>query len=208
MSRTLLVSGFTPWGAHTDNPSGVIAERMDGEMISGARVHGRVLPVDLEAAWPLLREAIETNCPAAVLCLGLAAGRPVVSLERVAVNVADFHEPDDSGRTPRDLPIVGDGPDALLATFPNRAAVERLRAAGIPAAVSDTAGTYLCNAVLYRTLHHLRAARPAVPAGFMHLPFTPEQVAAEGEARPSMDLERQLRAVRMALAAVLEATSD
>lgn len=207
MSRTLLVSGFTPWGAHTHNPSGTVAGRVDGEMLSGARVHGLTLPVDLEAAWPLLREAIDTIGPEAVLCLGLAAGRPVVSLERVAVNVADFHEPDDAGRTPRDRPIVDDGPDALLATFPNRAAVERIRAAGIPAAVSDTAGTYLCNAVLYRALHHLRAARPAVPAGFMHLPYTPEQVAAGGEARPSMDLERQLQAVRIGLETVLGTTS-
>jgi pyroglutamyl-peptidase len=148
---------------------------------------------------------VEDTGPAAIVHLGLAAGRARLALERVAVNVMDFDTPDNAGFRARGEPCVPGGPAAYFATLPLDAVLAALVAEGIPAYVSNTAGTYLCNQTLYGTLHRLASAGQAVPAGFVHLPLSPAMVAASGLEQPSMDPGLMVRAVEIALGVVTRA---
>jgi pyroglutamyl-peptidase len=192
---TVLLTAFEPFGPRPGNSSLAALERVAAEPPEGVALATGVLPVTFDGAWPALRECVAETAPDAVLLLGQAARRGRVEVERVALNVADTDEPDNAGSCPRDEPVDPDGPVGLLATIPVRAIVDALRADGVPAAVSSSAGTYVCNATLYAALRHLD-----VPAGFIHLPCTPEQVV--GEDVPSMDAAVSARAVRTALAVI------
>ncbi|WP_280495589.1 peptidase C15, partial [Nocardia farcinica] len=178
MSRVLL-TGFGAYGEERDNPSGWIARRLDGIRVDGARVAGRVLPVDTEGVRSALVAAIDEVGPEIVLVTGVAPGRPSPAVERVAINVRDFPVPDINGHTPIDLPVEPGGPEAYLSTLPIKAIVDGWRAAGIPSYVSNTAGTYLCNQTFYLA-RHLCAAR----AGMVHIPATPARAAVAGPPPP------------------------
>ena len=147
--------------------------------------------------------AIEQTSPVLVLALGQAGGRTGITVERVAINVDDARIPDNAGVQPIDQPIVADGPAAYFSTLPIKAMVAALREREIAASVSQTAGTFVCNHVFYGVRHHL-ADRPDVRAGFVHVPWLPEQAAARpGE--PSLPLAVQVEAVRMLIAVALTA---
>lgn len=208
---TALVTGFEPFGGHAVNPSAEIARRLDGRVVAGARVIGRVLPVDLVGLDDALERVLAETRPDLVLALGLAASEPVIRLERVALNVADFTTPDNRGAVRRNTPLDPTGPDARFSRLPLEAMLAAILAAGIPARLSETAGLYLCNALMYRLLGRLPAA---MAGGFIHLPPLPGQVAeairnAGGRVSErsgnlaSMALELQLQAVEIALAATL-----
>jgi pyroglutamyl-peptidase len=137
-----------------------------------------------------------------VVHLGLAAGRARVAVERVAVNVMDYDTPDNAGYRARGEPCVAGGPAAYFATLPVAAIVAALVAEGIPAHVSNTAGTYLCNQTMYGTLHQLAQRHHPARAGFVHLPLLPAMVAAGGLEQPSMDAGLMVRAVEIALGIV------
>jgi pyroglutamyl-peptidase len=192
---TLLLTGFLPWGAHAENPSAILAERLDGARIGDATVRALVLPVDLERSWGALEEALERagDPPLAILSLGLAARRRVMCLETRGANLTRFREPDVAGRRPDEGPLVRGAPPHLPATYPNRRALAALEAARVPARLSRDAGGFICNALLYRALFRHRNA-PSVPAGFLHIP--PASRIA---------LEVQEQAVRIMLAAALPA---
>ncbi len=206
--KNVLVTGFEPYGGYELNPSAEIARRLDGARIDGVPVVGRVLPVDLAALEASLVAAFAAADPAAVLLLGLAPGEAAIRLERVALNLADFTVPDNSGARATDRKLDGrpGAPDALRARLPLRAIQTRLLAAGIPARLSESAGTYLCNAALYCALRRLPAR---IPCGFIHLPLLPAEVAVRLEREPgascppSMAFPFQRRAVEMALAVTL-----
>lgn len=201
---TLLVSGFEPFGGEPRNPAGEIAEALAGSEVGGCAVNALVLPVEREAAWVRLDEALRRARPAAVLGLGLALESPVVHVEQVAVNLEDYAIPDHAGAQPRGEPVVKGGPDALLATLPVGRILEAIRGAGVPAAVSRSAGAYLCNRIFYLSLHaaHRTEGGARHRAGFLHLPPLPEAVAERDNGRPSMSLDTSLRAVQAALAAI------
>jgi pyroglutamyl-peptidase len=192
---SLLLTGFLPWGAHAENPSAILAERLDGARIGDATARALVLPVDLERSWGALEEALETagDPPLAILSLGLAARRRVMCLETRGANLTRFREPDVAGRRPDEGPLVPGAPPHLPATYPNRRALAALEAARVPARLSRDAGGFICNALLYRALLRHRNA-PSVPAGFLHIP--PASRIA---------LEVQEQAVRIVLAAALPA---
>jgi pyroglutamyl-peptidase len=195
----VLVTGFDPFTPHKVNPTEELARGLDGSRVAEARVHAAVLPVHHADAASRVRALLETVRPDAVLHLGLAAGRARIAVERVAVNVMDYAVPDNAGCEKRDEPCVPTGPAAYFSTLPVRAIVTHLVAAGIPAYVSDTAGTYLCNQTLYTTLHSV-AALPRPPrVGFIHMPALPAMIAAAGLDQPSMDLPLMRRAVEIAL---------
>jgi pyroglutamyl-peptidase len=162
-------------------------------------VRSAILPVDHAGAGPQVARLVEETAPLAILHLGLAGGRARIALERVAVNVMDFDAPDNAGYRAQGEPCVAGGPVAYFATLPLPAILAALLAEGIPAYVSNTAGTYLCNQTLYGTLHLLATRRLAVPAGFIHLPLLPSMVAASGLEQPSMDAGTMVRAVEIAL---------
>jgi pyroglutamyl-peptidase len=148
---------------------------------------------------------LDETDPLAVLHLGLAAGRARIALERVAVNVMDYDTPDNTGYRARGEPCVPDGPAAYFATLPVSEILVALAAEGIPAYVSNTAGTYLCNQTMYGTLHQLARRGHPARAGFMHLPLLPAMVAAGGLEQPSMDAGLMIRAVEIALGVVTRA---
>ncbi len=203
--RAVLVTGFEPFGGYASNPSADIARGLDGRRVAGVAVVGRVLPVDMARLDAALAAALRGLDPVAVILLGLAAGEPVIRHERVAVNLADFSIPDNAGSRHVDEPLDARGPAALKSRLPLRGIQAGLLAAGIPARLSETAGTYLCNAAMYRALAKL----PRVACGFIHLPLPPAEVAARlgrdsGTALPaSMSVSVQRRAVEIAIAATL-----
>ena len=199
----LLLTGFEPFDGDSVNPSGEVAKQLDGRVIGDCVVKGLILPVQHEAARAMVAPLLEAPGLAAVVHLGLAGGRARIALERVAVNVMDYSRPDAHGQVLRDVACVADGPAAYLATLPIRDMLAALGAEGIPAYVSNTAGTYLCNDVSYTTLHTLAEANRALPAGFIHLPFLPSMVAARDLEEPSMDLAVVVRGVEVALAAAV-----
>ncbi|WP_027459437.1 pyroglutamyl-peptidase I [Deinococcus murrayi] len=186
---TLLLTGFEPFHTHPVNPSAEAADALDGLELGGVRVRSALLPVEPHAAAQALRGLLATHPPDAVLLSGLAAGRPQVTLERVAVNVMDFRIPDNAGRTYRDAPACAEAgaPTAYLSTLPLRPILAAWREAGIPGDISNTAGLYVCNFVMYHALHHLaQQGRAHVPCGFLHVPANAAVALAVPEDRPAL----------------------
>jgi pyroglutamyl-peptidase len=198
-ARHVLLTGFEPFDTDVINPSGEVAKLLDGASLGSHIVRGLILPVQHEAARDRVAAALEEPGLAAVLHLGLASGRARVSLERVALNVMDYEIPDAAGQVFVDTPCVPAGPVAYLSTLPLRGILEELTAFGIPAHISNTAGTYLCNYTLYTTLDALARRGPEIPAGFIHLPLLPSMVVAHRLEEASMDLPLMARAVDIAL---------
>lgn len=201
----LLLTGFEPFGGETVNPSWQVAQALDGERIEGVRVVSRCLPCVFGRAVTELQAALREQRPALVLALGQAGGRAALTPERVAINVDDARIPDNAGVQPVDRPGVPGGPAAYFSTLPIKAMVRAMRDAGLPAAVSQTAGTFVCNHLFYGLMHALRRRR-GVRGGFMHLPLLPGQVAADGAA--TLPLAQQVQGVRLALGAALVAWGD
>lgn len=197
--RRILVTGFEPFGGSKHNPSEQVARALEGEKIGSAEICTAILPVDTDRAPRMLRGLLDDLQPDAVVCLGEASGRQTIAVERVGVNLLDFRIPDNAGRQLVDQPVVEGGPDAYFATLPVRPMVEAIRAEGVPAELSLSAGAYLCNQVLYDLLHHLKQTGQNIPAGFIHLPSLPEQVVETGQPRPSMECGTVLRGIRAAL---------
>ena len=204
-ARHILVTGFEPFAGDSANPSQELAKALDGRVIGGCAVRSLVLPVRHDAARDIVLAALGAPGLAAVVHLGLARGRARIALERVAVNVLDYAIPDNQCDVLRDAPCVAGGPAAYFSTLPLREILSELTAEGIPAYLSNTAGTFLCNHTLYTTLHALAGRGAAVPAGFVHLPFLPSMVAAHGLEEPSMDLAVMARAVDVVLGIVATA---
>jgi pyroglutamyl-peptidase len=215
--RPALVTGFEPYGGRGRNPAGEIATRLDGSVVAGVRVVGRNLPVAFAALDEAVAATLAEVDPAVVISLGLCPGEPVIRLERVAINVADFEIPDNEGVVLVDRPLDAAGAAARFATLPLRRVQAALLQAGIPARLSSSAGTYLCNKALYRFLGAIEESGRVVPCGFIHLPYMPEQVAGmiaemqaarsvERHRRPdvaSMSPELMTEAVRIALEVTL-----
>jgi len=221
MARPALVTGFMPYGGRGVNPAAEIARAVEGKTIAGAPVVSRLLPVAfaeiLATAEALLREIN----PAVVVSVGLWPGEPVIRIERVGLNVADFEIADNLGYVATDEPVLGNGAVGKLATLPIKAIEEALLDAGIPARISSTAGTYLCNACLYSFLSAAATMRLPVACGFIHVPYLPSQVAdlvrrTREEAllelhqradMASMELATGVRAVEIVIATAVRITS-
>lgn len=195
---TVLVTGFEPFGGRTVNASWEAVERLGRLWAGPERVVVERLPVAFGAGPARLRELVTRLRPAFVLGVGEAGGRRVVSLERVALNLADARIPDTTGAAPVDEPVVAGGPTAYLASLPVKACAAAARATGVPTEVSHTAGTYVCNATFYALLHHLEAL-DGVRGGFVHVP-----VELDDGTDPDDDAQR----LALALAAVVRTALD
>ncbi|MGQ9451030.1 MULTISPECIES: pyroglutamyl-peptidase I [Leclercia] len=204
--QTVLITGFEPFGGETLNPSWEVVKQLDGMIIDNCRVVARQLPCVFGESLEVLNAAIDALQPSVVLAIGQAGGRVDVTIERVAINVDDARIPDNRGQQPVDVAIVPDGPAAWFSTLPIKAMVEALREAGIPASVSQTAGTFVCNHVMYGVLHKL-ADRPEVKGGFIHIPYLPEQAAAHPGA-PSMATHTLKKGLEIAIAVALRQEHD
>lgn len=199
----LLLSGFEPFGGERVNPSWEVAAQLDGREIGGLVVKAARLPVSTPRAVRAIAAAIRRLRPRAVLGLGQAGGRAAISLEQVAINLVERRAGHESDGGLAGTPVVRGGADALFARLPLRAILRALKRRGIPAALSLSAGAYVCNSVMYATLHTLRA-RPEVAAGFIHLPYAAHQAVRHRQA-PSMTLEMMTTAVEAAAAVIARA---
>lgn len=203
---SVLVTGFGTFGGEALNPSGEVAERLDGTEIAGVSVTGVTLPVAHGRVSGVLATAVDQRRPQLVLVLGVAPGRNALALERIAVNVCDFPIPDIDGAQPVDVPVVAGGPDGYLSSLPIKKILHTWQHNQIPGYVSNTAGTYLCNQVFYLAVHHARQRRMA--AGLIHLPSTPQSASRSREQTPvpvpTMDLHLQEFAVRLAIETSLQ----
>jgi len=205
----ILLTGFEPFESDTVNPSWEVARALDGWICEGATVHAVQLPCVFGRAIERLDQALQQWQPQLVLALGLAGGRTEVSLERVAINVDDARIADNAGQRPIDTRVVEGAPAAYFSTLPLKAIVRDLRAAGLPGAVSNTAGTFVCNHVFYALMHRL-ASEPAwshTRGGFIHLPCLPEQAARQPGA-PSMALATQVQALQVVVRTALAVRVD
>jgi pyroglutamyl-peptidase len=206
--KTVLLTGFDPFDGAAINPSWEAVRRLDGWTGEGFRVEVRELPCVFGDAAEALRGVVDALRPDLVIAVGQAGGRPEISIERIAINVDDARIPDNAGRQPVDVPIVADGPAAYFTTLPIKAMAAAIRARGIKAGVSQTAGTFVCNHVFYALMHHLRERSQAVKAGFIHVPFLPEQAAAWPTPTPDMALEDIVTALRVAVEVALATDAD
>jgi len=190
-----LVTGFEPFGGERINAS-IEAVRRLPPRIGSIEIVTAELPVSYARALPALEVAIDRVRPGLVLCVGQAGDRAALCVERVAVNLQDARIPDNDGAQPADAPIAADGPAAYLATLPVRAAVAALHAAELPAQLSMSAGTFVCNHVFYGLMRLAAAHKPSFRGGFLHVPCLPGQ-AAPGS--PAIALDDIVRGITIVL---------
>lgn len=205
MNKTVLLTGFEPFNNETINPAWEAVRALAGWTGEGFTVEVRQLPCVFGQAQEVLKDAIGSLQPDVVIAVGQAGGRVDMSVERVAINVDDAPIPDNAQRQLVDEPIVADGPAAYFSTLPIKAIVRALRDAGVPASVSQAAGTFVCNHVFYGLMHH--TAGSGIKAGFIHIPYLPQQAAAHLGAA-SMSLAEVVRGLKIAVDAALSAASD
>ena len=196
----LLLTGFTPFAGETINPALEAVKRLPNE-IAGMEIVKLEVPTVFGESVRMVQEAIEREQPDFVLSVGQAGGRAEITPERVAINVDDARIPDNAGQQPIDVPIFADGENAYFATLPVKAMAEAIREAGLPSALSNTAGTYVCNHLMYGVLYHLNRHHKDAKAGFIHVPYIPEQIA-DKPGVPSMPLDDIVRALEAAIAAI------
>jgi pyroglutamyl-peptidase len=205
-----LVTGFEPFGDDPINPALDALDRLP-RRLGEIEIATWILPTVFGRSLDMLDKALTATRPDLVLCIGLAGGRAALSLERVAINLDDARIPDNEGRQPIDRAIVPAGPPAYFATLPVKAAVLALREAGLPAIVSNTAGTFVCNHVFYGLMHRAAASHPRWRGGFLHVPYLPPQAARHadsGAGAPSMALPDIVRGVEIVLTVAATRTED
>ena len=198
----ILVTGFDPFGGETVNPALEAVKSLPSE-IHGAEVHWVAIPTVFYKAAEVLETAIVRYQPDAVLCIGQAGGRASLTPERVAINQDDARIPDNQGNQPIDTPIRQDGQAAYFSTLPIKAMVQAIKEEGLPATVSNTAGTFVCNHLMYQALYLADKKFPHMRAGFMHIPYMTEQVINKPNTA-SMNLTDIVRGIEAAIGAIVD----
>jgi pyroglutamyl-peptidase len=206
----VLVTGFEPFGGETVNPALEVVKRLQGRVLTSQAGSIEIvtwqIPTVFGKSVATLTEAIDAEKPDVVICVGQAGGRHHITPERVAINVDDARIPDNDGNQPIDTPIVENGPVAYWTKLPIKRIVQALQADGIPASVSNTAGTYVCNHIFYSLMHLLNTKYPEVTGGFVHIPFLPEQVV--DKPMPSVSLQTIVRGMEIIITTAVETDSD
>ena len=198
----IIVTGFDPFGGEKINPSIECVKALPE--IEGVEIFRVELPTVFKESANRLNEVINDVKPDAVLCVGQAGGRPGITMERIAINVDDARIPDNISQQPIDEAIQLDGEAAYFTTLPIKRIVNAIRKAGIPAEVSNTAGTFVCNHIMYQALFTATKADKPFKAGFMHIPFIPEQTTD----KPSLPLEESTKALQIAIETILDYIND
>ena len=202
----ILVTGFDPFGGEEVNPAIETVKRLP-DTIGGAKIIKLEIPTVCHQSLRVIDEAIAGYDPDVVLSVGQAGGRPDITVERVGINVDDCRIPDNAGNQIVDEPIYADGPAAYFVTVPIKAIVQRIRERNIPASVSNTAGTFVCNHVTYGVCHLLAVKYPGKRSGFIHIPFLPQQ-AVDKKNMPSMSQDMMVEAITAAIEAVVDTEKD
>lgn len=201
----LLLTAFDPFGGASINPA-LEAVKLVEDTVSGVEIVKLEVPTVFGKSIDTVAAAIEREKPDAVLCIGQAGGRYDLTPERVAINIDDARIPDNEGNQPIDTPIFADGAPAYFTTLPIKAMAAKIREAGLPASVSNTAGTFVCNHLMYGVLYTLERRFPGVKGGFMHVPFIPSQTI--DRTAPSMSKENIAQGIEAAIAAIAENETD
>ena len=208
MSRNILITGYEPFGGDTFNPSLALAEALNGCQYKDFTFQYATIPVNRHLCIPTMEKAIDCYNPELIICTGLAYGRAAISIERVAINTADFPWPDNEGYLALNESIDPDGPAAYFSSLPIRSIMLALHKNSIPAYISNSAGTYCCNLLMYGTLNYIAKHHLPIRAGMMHVPYTPDMTIAKDPSMPSMSLDLMIRAVRTAAVTTAETTED
>ena len=200
----ILLTGFDPFGGSAHNPSWLIAQALHGQRIAGHQVVAAQLPTVFGQSLQRLQSLLQEHQPSITLCLGLAGGRAALSIERIGININDARIPDNRGAQPIDTPVQTGGPAAYFANLPIKAMLRGVQRAGVPCEVSQTAGTFVCNHVLYGLMHLLAhgAAPRGARGGFVHVPWL------SGQGEPHLPLRDMVRGIHAALWAALLAPQD
>ena len=198
----ILVTGFDPFGGEKVNPALEAVKSLPSE-IHGAEIHWVEIPTVFYQSAEVLETAIVHYQPDAVLCIGQAGGRASLTPERIAINQDDARIPDNQGNQPIDTPIRLDGQAAYFSTLPIKAMVQAIKEEGLPATVSNTAGTFVCNHLMYQALYLADKKFPHMRAGFMHIPYMTEQVINKPNTA-SMNLTDIVRGIEAAIGAIVD----
>ena len=205
-ARCVIVTGFTPFGGERTNPSWDIVKGLP-ETISGYRLEKLRVPTEFDNAIAVTTKAMDKLKPSVVLCFGQAGGRTCMSVERIAINVNDARIADNAGRQLIDDAIRADGPAAYFCTVPIKAMVAAMTKAGVPAEVSNTAGTFVCNHLIYGVLHHIAQTNSGVRAGFIHVPYLESQVL-DKPGIASMSLATMIAGAKATIMAAIKNKTD
>ena len=210
-TKRVVLTGYEPWSHASENPTLDLLERARERNYDDVELITLRVPVDSERIAPLVDDALDAHRPDVWISLGLYPGSPVVAVERTAANVRDFPVPDNADAQPVDEPVFADGPFAYRSTLPVKAMVAAMNERDIPARISNTASTYLCNQIMYTTLHLAQEKALATRAGFVHVPCTPGYVARADYPEhefPSMSLDLMADAVDAAITTAANRESD
>ena len=197
----ILLTAFDPFGDQAINPALEAVKLVNAPQ--GITLHKLEVPTVFGLSLETVSAAMELEQPDVVLCVGQAGGRSAVTPERLAINIMDAVSPDNQGFSPKDQPVIPGGENALFSTVPVKAMVSAIQAAGVPGQLSNTAGTFVCNQLLYGVLHLCRHRYPGTRAGFIHLPFLPQQ-AEEKPNMPSLPLSQMVIALEACLSVFAE----
>ena len=203
----ILVTAFEPFGGEALNSSREALTLAD-KKTAGADIVKLILPVVFGESARLLERAVQREAPDAVLCLGEAGGRDCITPERVAINLEDARIPDNAGVQPTDRPVEPGGPDACFTTLPVKQMARAIREAGLPASVSLSAGSFVCNHLMYRLLRFCQKELLDIPAGFMHLPLLTAQAAAKTPPLPGFEAEDLARGIEAAIEAIAQSLRE
>ncbi|MEG2786619.1 MAG: pyroglutamyl-peptidase I [Romboutsia sp.] len=195
----ILITGFDPFGGESINPAEEAVKRLKDE-INGAKIIKLTIPTVREKSLKAIEQAIQTHNPDIVISIGQAGGRFDITPERIAINIDDFRITDNEGNQPTDEPVRVDGEIAYVTSLPVKAMVEHMKENGIPASVSYTAGTFVCNHVMYGVLYMIDKKYPNIKGGFIHIPYTTSQVLDKRN-MPYMSLDEIVKGLELAIEA-------
>lgn len=205
--KKVILTGFEPFGEDKINPSYEVAKRLENTL-EGIKVLSVELPVIYQEAGKQLEKIVEKEKPDLVFCIGQAGGRSVLSFEKVAINYQDARISDNAGNSPMGLPVKENGATAYFSNLPLKMIVKSIREAGIPAEISYTAGTYVCNDLFYHLMEMIERNEWDIKGGFIHVPFLPEQVAEKAAATASMSLDTMINALKVAIEATFSGREE
>ena len=202
----VLVTGFDPFGGEKINPAYEAVRSLESHIL-GVEIIKKEIPTVFHKSIEVLEELIIDGNPDMVLCIGQAGGRFDISLERVAINIDDARIKDNDGNQPIDTKIFENGENAYFSSLPIKRMAKKIREAGIPASISNTAGTFVCNHIMYGLLYLIDKKYPNIRGGFIHVPYLPKQVVSKGNI-PSMSLDTIKEGLRLAIGAAIEHDED
>ena len=202
----VLITGFDPFGGEKINPAWEAVKGIK-DIIEGAKIIKLEIPTVFNKSIEKVKEAMELEKPDIVLCIGQAGGRYDITIERVAINVDDARIEDNEGNQPIDIPVFEDGENAYFSNLPIKAMVEEIKGQGIPASISNSAGTFVCNHIMYGVLYHINKTYKNMRGGFIHVPFINEQVL-DKKNQPYMPVEHISKAIEAAIKAAVINNED